>query len=156
MISGLRPGREGFSEPPFRVPLLPSRAVSTFLTSAERVLQSRARDFIDELIPYEVEAEMSRGELSPEVAKAHHEKARALGFVTRVGYRRRGIASALLTSAKVFATDEGASLVEGYPVDGERASAVDYFTGTLGMFEEEGFVELMRRNPTRPIVRLTV
>jgi len=56
--------------------------VSTFLTSAERVLQTRARDFIDELIPYEVEAEMNRGELSAEVAKAHHEKARALGFVS--------------------------------------------------------------------------
>jgi len=56
--------------------------VSTFLTSAERVLQTRARDFIDELIPYEVEAEMNRGELSVEVAKAHHEKARALGFVS--------------------------------------------------------------------------
>ncbi|HLF59725.1 MAG TPA: GNAT family N-acetyltransferase [Acidimicrobiia bacterium] len=75
-------------------------------------------------------------------------------FVVRVGYRRRGIASALLAAAMGFARDEGGRLVEGYPVDGERASAVDYFTGTLGMFQEEGFVEIVRRNPTRPIVRL--
>lgn len=75
-------------------------------------------------------------------------------FVVRVGYRRRGIATALLSTAMGFARDEGANLVEGYPVDGERASSVDYFTGTLGMFQEEGFVEILRRNPTRPIVRL--
>jgi GNAT superfamily N-acetyltransferase len=77
-------------------------------------------------------------------------------FVTRVGYRRRGIATALLAAAKAFASDEGAKLVEGYPVDGDRSSAVDYFTGTLGMFQGEGFVEILRRDPTRPIVRLPV
>jgi GNAT superfamily N-acetyltransferase len=74
-------------------------------------------------------------------------------FVTRVGYRRRGIATALLSAAMAFARDEGASLIEGYPVDGERSSAVDYFVGTLGMFQGEGFVEILRRDPTRPIVR---
>jgi GNAT superfamily N-acetyltransferase len=77
-------------------------------------------------------------------------------FVTRVGYRRRSIASALLTAAIAFAKEEGASLLEGYPVDGHRASVVDYFTGTLGMFQDEGFVEVVRRNPTRPIVRAPV
>ncbi len=74
-------------------------------------------------------------------------------FVTRVGYRRRGVAGAMLSAARAFAADHGAELVEGYPVDGDRSSSVDYFTGTLGMFEEEGFVEILRRNPTRPIVR---
>jgi GNAT superfamily N-acetyltransferase len=77
-------------------------------------------------------------------------------FVTRVGFRRRGVAGALLVAAKDFARSEGATLVEGYPVDGERASSVDYFTGTFGMFQEEGFVEILRRDPTRPIVRLEV
>jgi len=77
-------------------------------------------------------------------------------FVTRVGYRRRGIATALLSAAMAFARDEGATVIEGYPVDGERASSVDYFVGTLGMFQEEGFVEILRRDPTRPIVRLKV
>lgn len=77
-------------------------------------------------------------------------------FVTRVGYRRRGIASALLGAALAFARDEGGTLIEGYPVDGERASAVDYFTGTFGMFQDEGFIEILRRDPTRPIVRVEV
>ena len=74
-------------------------------------------------------------------------------FVTRVGYRRRGIAGGMLAAAMAFARNQGAELVEGYPVDGPRSSSVDYFTGTLGMFQEEGFVEILRRNPTRPIVR---
>jgi hypothetical protein len=47
-------------------------------------------------------------------------------------------------------------VIEAYPVDGVRASVVDYFTGTMGMFEQHGFVEIIRRNDTRPIVRLTV
>jgi hypothetical protein len=33
---------------------------------------------------------------------------------------------------------------------------VDYYTGTMGMFSEYGFVEMIRRNDTRPIVRLTL
>ena len=77
-------------------------------------------------------------------------------FVTRVGYRRRGIATALLSAAMTFARDEGANLIEGYPVDGERSSAVDYFVGTLAMFQGEGFVEILRRDPTRPIVRMSI
>lgn len=77
-------------------------------------------------------------------------------FVTRVGYRRRGVAGGMLAAAMAFAGSEGADLVEGYPVDGPRSSSVDYFTGTLGMFQEEGFVEILRRNPTRPIVTTRV
>lgn len=77
-------------------------------------------------------------------------------FVVRVGHRRRGIGAGLLSAAISYAKRQGARVIEAYPVDGERASAVDYFTGTLGMFAEHGFAELTRRNDTRPIVRLTV
>lgn len=77
-------------------------------------------------------------------------------FVVRTGHRRRGIGAGLLAAAIAYARDQGASAIEAYPVDGERASAVDYFTGTIGMFNEHGFVEIIRRNDTRPIVRLTV
>jgi hypothetical protein len=62
----------------------------------------------------------------------------------------------LLTAAIAFAKHEGAEVIEAYPVDGPRSSSVDYFTGTLGMFDQHGFVELIRRNDTRPMVRLTV
>jgi hypothetical protein len=61
-----------------------------------------------------------------------------------------------LAAAIDYARSEGAKVIEAYPVDGERASVVDYFTGTIGMFAEHGFVEVIRRNDTRPIVRLTV
>jgi GNAT superfamily N-acetyltransferase len=77
-------------------------------------------------------------------------------FVVRVGYRRRGIGTGLLDAAIEYAKTKGARLIEAYPVDGERASVVDYFTGTLGMFDRHGFVEIIRRNDTRPIVRLEV
>lgn len=77
-------------------------------------------------------------------------------FVVRAGERRQGIGRGLLEGAIRYAIDQGAELIEAYPVDGERSSAVDYFTGTLGMFAEHGFVEVVRRNDTRPIVRLSV
>lgn len=77
-------------------------------------------------------------------------------FVVRSGQRRQGIGKGLLAAAIDYALSEGAQVIEAYPVDGERASVVDYFTGTIGMFAEHGFVEIIRRNDTRPIVRLTV
>lgn len=77
-------------------------------------------------------------------------------FVVRAGSRRRGIGRGLLDAAIAYARHHGAHIIEAYPVDGERASVVDYYTGTLGMFAEQGFVEVIRRNDTRPIVRLEV
>lgn len=77
-------------------------------------------------------------------------------FVVKVGHRRRGIGLGLLTAAIEYARNCGASVIEAYPVDGERSSAVDYFTGTFGMFASHGFAEIIRRNDTRPIVRLRV
>lgn len=76
-------------------------------------------------------------------------------FVVRSAFRRRGVGQALLDGALAFAARQGAATVEGYPVDGERSSVVDYFTGTMGMFTRRGFAEVERRNETRPIVRLT-
>jgi GNAT superfamily N-acetyltransferase len=77
-------------------------------------------------------------------------------FVVAPGHRRKGIGNGLLVAAVEFAKREGARVIEAYPVDGRRTTAADYYTGTLGMFEPFGFVEIARRNATRPIVRLTV
>jgi GNAT superfamily N-acetyltransferase len=77
-------------------------------------------------------------------------------FVVRTGERRQGIGKGLLIAAIEYAKSQGAKVIEAYPVDGARESAVDYFTGTLSMFADHGFVEVIRRNETRPIVRLTV
>lgn len=77
-------------------------------------------------------------------------------FVVRVGHRRHGVGRGLLEAAVSYAEDRGAETIEAYPVDGPRSSAVDYYTGTWGMFSEHGFVEVLRRNDTRPIVRLSL
>jgi GNAT superfamily N-acetyltransferase len=77
-------------------------------------------------------------------------------FVVRTGQRRQGVGKGLLAAAIEFARSNDAKVVEAYPVDGVRESVVDYFTGTLGMFSDHGFVEVIRRNDTRPVVRLTV
>jgi GNAT superfamily N-acetyltransferase len=77
-------------------------------------------------------------------------------FVVKAGERRQGIGRGLLLAAIEYAKHRGAKVIEAYPVDGNRESVVDYFTGTLGMFSDRGFVEIIRRNDTRPIVRLTV
>jgi acyl-CoA dehydrogenase len=43
-------------------------------------IQARAHDFVDELIPFEVEAEMNDGELAPEVRAMQAKRARELGL----------------------------------------------------------------------------
>ena len=52
------------------------------LTPRELELQRIAREFVDELIPFEVEAEMNRGELPDDVVKRHHERAGDLGLLS--------------------------------------------------------------------------
>jgi acyl-CoA dehydrogenase len=50
------------------------------LTDADVTLQATARAFADELIPFEVEAEMNRGELGAGVADKHRLRAISLGL----------------------------------------------------------------------------
>ncbi|HET9261221.1 MAG TPA: acyl-CoA dehydrogenase family protein [Acidimicrobiia bacterium] len=52
------------------------------LTSRELELQGVARAFVDELIPFEVEAEMNHGDLPEETVKAQHERAGELGLLS--------------------------------------------------------------------------
>jgi len=56
--------------------------MSSLLTTAELALQDRARGFADELIPWEVEAEMNRGEIPEDVLAGHKEKARELALTS--------------------------------------------------------------------------
>lgn len=77
-------------------------------------------------------------------------------FVVAVGLRRKGIGRGLLSAAVAFARHEGARVIEAYPVDGYRSGPGDLYTGTWTMFKPLGFVEVARRNDSRPIVRLAV
>lgn len=62
-------------------------------------------------------------------------------FVVRPGYRRRGVARALLAGAVAYARSRGAPGVEAYPIDpaGARVSSTFGFTGFTSMFETAGF-----------------
>ena len=53
--------------------------MSLSLTDRETRLRQTTRDFVDELIPWEVEAEMNHGELPSDVSRGHHERAAELG-----------------------------------------------------------------------------
>ena len=50
------------------------------LSAADLEIRATARAFTDELIPFEVEAEMNGGELPPGIASEHHRQARELGL----------------------------------------------------------------------------
>jgi acyl-CoA dehydrogenase len=54
----------------------------SLLSDEDQVVQARARSFADELIPYEVEAEMNDGELAPETVARHAQRAQELGFTS--------------------------------------------------------------------------
>ncbi len=76
-------------------------------------------------------------------------------FTVRVGYRRRGIARALLSALIEYAREQGAPALEAYPVDtgGRRIDGTAAYVGTAGMFEAAGFrrvVETAARSDHRP------
>ncbi len=62
-------------------------------------------------------------------------------FVVRAGYRRQGVAAALLEGAIEYATASGVDLLEAYPAEteGGRISASLAYVGTTSMFERAGF-----------------
>lgn len=77
-------------------------------------------------------------------------------FVVPTAERGKGVATALLNGAVAFARAHGAAVLEGYPVDTDEraASASSLYHGALSTFLRAGFVEVRRRTPSRPVVRL--
>lgn len=78
-------------------------------------------------------------------------------FVTRVGYRRRGVSAALAAAAVDFARSRGARAIEGYPMvpdPSRRTSSGDLYVGTLRSFLDAGFAEVTRPTPSRAVVRI--
>jgi GNAT superfamily N-acetyltransferase len=70
--------------------------------------------------------------------------------------RRRGIASALLGAAIDHATASGATVIEGLPIDAAQRgskSLAGFSTGTLTMFEREGFRAVAALPSGRTLVR---
>jgi GNAT superfamily N-acetyltransferase len=70
-------------------------------------------------------------------------------------YRRKGVSVLLLRAAIEYGKDQGAKILEGYPIEPIKDRAPDAFvyTGLLAAFQQVGFVEVARRSPNHPIVR---
>ena len=75
-------------------------------------------------------------------------------FVKRPS-RRQGLTVQLLKAAVEYAKSNGAKIVEGYPVEPREGASPDVFvwTGLASAFKQAGFVEVLRRSETRPIMR---
>ena len=76
-------------------------------------------------------------------------------FKVRPGYRRRGVAKALLDGAIAYARANGAPAIEAYPIDpeGRRLDVAFSYVGFTSMFETAGFrrvVETAARSAGRP------
>jgi GNAT superfamily N-acetyltransferase len=76
-------------------------------------------------------------------------------FVVPSEHRGEGVARALLQGAIAYAKQQGATLLEAYPVDRPTRSGDDsMWFGAKSMYDREGFEEVARRTPQRPVVRL--
>lgn len=76
-------------------------------------------------------------------------------FVVPPAHRGQGIARALLDGAIAYAREQGATLIEAYPVDRPGRSDDDaLWFGTKSMYDAAGFEEVARRKPQRPVMRL--
>ncbi|MBZ5552662.1 MAG: GNAT family N-acetyltransferase [Acidobacteriia bacterium] len=79
-------------------------------------------------------------------------------FFVSKPFRRQGITTELLKAAVDYARKRGARIVEGYPVETRKGRLPDPFvyTGLPSAFKKAGFVEALRRSPTRPIMRYVI
>ncbi len=71
--------------------------------------------------------------------------------------RRQGLSVSLINEAAKYAGQQGATVIEAYPVDTSVASGsfvpVFNWTGVAKSFERAGFAEVARRSASRPIMR---
>jgi GNAT superfamily N-acetyltransferase len=78
-------------------------------------------------------------------------------FVTRAGFRGRGISRALARAAVDFARERGARALEGYPMiteSGKEILPVELHVGSRSSFAEAGFTEVSRPTLRRVVMRI--
>ena len=68
--------------------------------------------------------------------------------------RGRGVQHLLLAAGIGYAREQGVRTLEAYPVDKPTRSHDDFmFFGSRSLFERAGFREVVRRSPTRVVMR---
>ena len=78
-------------------------------------------------------------------------------FVTRAGFRRRGISRALARAAVDFARKGGARALEGYPMitqPGQEIQWGELHVGSRSIFEAAGFEEVSHPTLRRVVMRV--
>ena len=78
-------------------------------------------------------------------------------FVTRTGFRRRGISRALARAAVDFARERGARALEGYPMitqPGQDVMVVELHPGSRSIFAGAGFTEVVQPTKRRAVMRI--
>jgi len=78
-------------------------------------------------------------------------------FVTRKGYRKRGITYPLAAATVGFARDNGARALEAYPMitqPGREITWGELHVGSRQVFADAGFTEVSRPSPRRMVMRV--
>jgi GNAT superfamily N-acetyltransferase len=78
-------------------------------------------------------------------------------FVTRAGYRKRGVSRALARATVDFARDRGARAVEGYPLINEPGKEFiwgELYVGSRSIFVDAGYREVSRPTVRRAVMRI--
>ncbi len=79
-------------------------------------------------------------------------------FFVSKSFRHKKITVKLLQTVIEYVKERGGKIIEGYPVEPKKNQISDVFawTGLASAFRKAGFVEVVRRSPTRPIMRYTI
>jgi GNAT superfamily N-acetyltransferase len=78
-------------------------------------------------------------------------------FVTRVGYRHRGVSRALAAASIDFARKRGARAVEGYPMITQPGKEIvwgELYVGSRSIFADAGYTEVSRPTLRRVVMRV--
>jgi GNAT superfamily N-acetyltransferase len=75
-------------------------------------------------------------------------------FVTRAGFRKRGVSRALARAAVDFARRRGARAIEGYPMTTKNVILEELHVGTEGVFADAGFTQVSRPALRRVVMRV--
>jgi GNAT superfamily N-acetyltransferase len=78
-------------------------------------------------------------------------------FVTRSGFRRRGVSRALAAATPGFARARGARAIEGYPMisqPGQEITWNELYRGSRSIFADAGYTEVSRPTLRRVVMRI--